>query len=176
MTEVGKEYGEALFLLAREEGEDAAILDALRAVREIFRVNPEYMELLSAPNIDKRERIDAVRDAFYGNVPDHLCFFLELLTERGHIREYEQCLHQFELCFDEANHHSFAKIYSAVPLKDAEKDALHQKLVSMSGHEVEMYFKIDPALLGGVVVKIDGKRIDGSLRSRITNLKEVMEE
>ena len=105
-----------------------------------------------------------------------LCSFLKLLTERGRIREYEECVHQFELCYDDAYRHSFAKVYSAIPLTDDQKERLHAKLEQHCGHMVEMHYKIDPSLLGGLKVKMDGQMLDGSLRSRISSIKEVIEE
>ena len=176
MTDAGREYGTALFELAKEEGIDKEMLEILREVRGIFRAEPEYMELLSAPTISAEERVKAVDQAFRNEVPEILCSFLKLLTERGRIREYEKCVHQFELCYDDAYRHSFAKVYSAIPLTDDQKERLHAKLEQHCGHMVEMHYKIDPSLLGGLKVKMDGQMLDGSLRSRISSIKEVIEE
>ena len=74
MTDAGREYGTALFELAKEEGIDKEMLEILREVRGIFRAEPEYMELLSAPTISAEERVKAVDQAFRNEVPDSLFF------------------------------------------------------------------------------------------------------
>ena len=68
MSDVSKEYGGALFDLACEENIEFDFLGQLRVVDGIVRDNPEYVKFLSAPNIPKSDRLEAVEAAFGGRV------------------------------------------------------------------------------------------------------------
>ena len=69
-----------------------------------------------------------------------------------------------------------ATVTSAVPLTDSEKQALNQKLNAMSKKTVTVRWAVDNTLLGGVIVEMNGKVLDGSLRHRLQKVKEVMEQ
>lgn len=174
MTGTSKEYAEALFLLAKEEQATAAYAEALSMVVEQIREQPAYMELLASPNIPKAERLAAVEQAFAGYLPEYVLYFLRLLIERGHIRSLPACAEEFEtLCQAEAGA-SVAEIVSAVPLTDEEKAALNRQLETTCGHAILPRYEVDTSLLGGVVVRVDGRVMDGSLKHRLQDMKEVM--
>ena len=59
--------------------------EAAKQLSAIFQENPDYIELLSAPNLPKPERIALAKQALSGNVPDTLCAFVQLLCERGYL-------------------------------------------------------------------------------------------
>ena len=87
MTRIAKNYADALYELARDEALDEQIYGQLRGIRELLEAEPEYVRLLSAPNLPKPERLAALDEAFSGRVHPYLLSFLKLLCERGHIRE-----------------------------------------------------------------------------------------
>ena len=175
MTDKSKEYAEALFLLSEENGESARVAEALDTVSAAFRENPAYMEFLSSPGIPKQERIDALGTAF-ASLPEIVVSFLQLLCERGRIREFDRCVAEFLALHRAAQSITTATVTSAVPLTDSEKQALNLKLNAMCQKTVAVHWAVDSALLGGVVVDMDGKVLDGSLRHRLQKVKEVMEQ
>ena len=76
MTDIGKEYGTALFMLACEENAKDIYADALALVGEAFSDNPGYIEFLASPSIPCDERIDALNKAFVAYVPENVISFL----------------------------------------------------------------------------------------------------
>ena len=68
------------------------------------------------------------------------------------------------------------EVTSAVPLTEEEKSALIAKLEKANGKKVSARFSVDPSVLGGIIVKSDGAVIDGSLRSKLDKVKEVIEK
>lgn len=174
MTNTSIEYAQALFALANEEGKVKEITASLDAVSEIFKENPEYLDFLSSPNIDKSERIKAIEDAFSGKIDEYVLYFLSLFCEKGHIRQYEECVAEYKNLCDIANKISVAEVVSAVELTENEKSALKKKLESVCGNFVTLNCSVDKELIGGVIVKVDGKVMDGSVRHKLRELKGAM--
>lgn len=85
MAQISKEYGSALFDAAGEHDETDSVYEAAKQLSAIFQENPDYIELLSAPNLPKPERIALAKQALSGNVPDTLCTFVQLLCRNAAI-------------------------------------------------------------------------------------------
>ena len=174
MTEIAKEYGTALFSLAMEEGKTEEYAEALRTVLGIFEQNPEYLSLLSGPSIPLGERLSSLREVFASALPVHVLSYLSLLCEKGRISCFGESAEEYFALLNASRNRSNAVVTSAVSLTDGEKDQLRRKLEALRGGTVQMTFSVDPSLLGGVVVEMDGKVLDGSLRHRFREVKEVM--
>lgn len=174
MTEISKEYGAALFMLACEKDAKAEYGSALENVKSVFEENPEYLEFLASPAIAKSDRLEAIGVAFNGKIPEDVVSFLQLMCEKGRISEFLEATEEYFNLLDASEHIQTAKITSAVELTADEKDALKKKLEAMSKNMVNMEYFIDESLLGGVVVEIDGRIIDGSLRKSLRDIKEVI--
>ena len=174
MAQMSKEYGTALFSLAKECDAEDEYKKALDTVLSVFRETPEYIDLLASPSIPKDERAEAVEQAFSGSVPEHVVSFLQLLCEKGHIRSFEGCVSEYNALYDASKKIAVAKVTSAVPLTDGEKDSLKQKLQKISGSNVCLECSTDKSLMGGLVVEINGKVIDGTLSHRLHEVKDVI--
>ena len=174
MAQVIKEYAMALFSLAQETDAVNEISEALDTVSAVMKENPEYTDFLASPNIPKSERTAAIEQAFSGSVPEHVVSFLSILCDRGRIRNLSECISEYRQLCDAANRISVAEISSAVELTENEKSALTKKLEKLCGNSVVLNCTVDPSLIGGMVVSVDGRVIDGSIRHRLHELKEVM--
>ena len=135
--------------------------------------NPEYLDFLSSPNIPKSERIAAIEQAFSGE-HEYIVSFLSLLCEKGRIREIRECISEFKQLCDAADKISVAQVTSAFELSESQRSALTAKLQKLCGNRVVLDCKTDNSLMGGVIVSVDGKVIDGSVRHQLHQLKEVM--
>ncbi len=173
MNRISKEYAFALFSLAREKHSEKAWEDALDDVLEQFRANPDYQVLLNAPNIPSAER-ESLLAAAFGGVPEEVLSFLQLLCTRGLMFAFEDCCAEYKKLTEAHLKISNVKVVSAAKLTREEADRLIQKLEKGSGRHVKAEFVVDPSLLGGMVVSVDGKIMDGSLRSRLRQVKEVI--
>ena len=79
MTQTGREYGTALFMLALEKDKKHEYRDALETVCSIFKAEPEYIEFLASPSIPMSERLGAVEAAFGAYVPEDVVSYIQLL-------------------------------------------------------------------------------------------------
>ena len=174
MNEICREYASALFALARENGAEEEYGRGLSAIAAAFREAPQYVDFLSSHGIPKEERISALFAVFSGRVPTHVLSFLSLLCEKGRAGEFFACVEAYEALLREWKETSVACITSAVSLTDEEKARLERKLEAVCGHAVSAEYRVDESLVGGVSITVDGRVMDGSLRRRLQEVKEVI--
>ena len=174
MTQFDREYAVALYALAAENGAQDDYVASLRVVVEALAQNPEYMDFLASPGISIRERLAALEEAFANAVHEHVLSLVQLLCEKGRVAALSDIAAEYKRMVDAYHRRSKAMVRSSVPLTEDEQRRLREKLENMSGHSVELVCQLDPTLLGGVVVEMDGRYIDGSLRRRLQEVKDVM--
>lgn len=174
MNEIGKEYGAALFALAREQDSLCDCAVGVQTITEAFAAQPDYLDLLTCPSIPLSERLAALTDAFADRVPEAVLSFLLLLCERGRMTCFGEAANEFTALLDAHNRVARAQVVSAVALTEAQKKRLQGKLEQQTKGRVETTYTTDPTLLGGLIVTLDGKVLDGSLRQRLRDIKDVM--
>ena len=174
MVQTEREYAEALFALAAEEGKTDEYLQALETVRSIVEENPEYIEFLASPAVELSERLGAIDEAFGENMPEYAVSFLKLLCENRRIRTLTDCIDEFSKLAMMFSNRTQAVIYSAVELSDEQKAGVCKKLEKLTQKAVEPTYIIDESLIGGLKIEVDGKTFDGSIRHRLGEMKDVM--
>ena len=174
MTETSKEYASALFDLAVDNHAEDEITASLHQVRDTLCAIPGALETLASPAIPKKERLALLEQAWGNAIPEHVMGFLQVLCAHGHIRELSDCVAAFDDLLDTARKLSTATVVSAVALTDPEKDKLQTQLEKRLGRTIRLECSVDASLLGGMIVTVDGKVMDGSLKHRLHEIKEVM--
>lgn len=173
MTQASKEYAAALFSIALENRCVRPWADALGEMAERMRENPAYCDLLTSPEIPAQEREELMRAAFAG-MPEEPLRMAALMLRRGRAWEIPEAADRFRQLADEAEKHKTARVVSAAPLTEEEKERLIRRLAGDTGAQITLSCETDPALLGGMLVEIDGRVIDGTLRTKLRELKEVI--
>ena len=174
MTTTSKEYAEALFELAVQDKQTEETLDGLVTVQSAMMQNPDYRALLASPAIGKEKRVQALEEAFGGKIPRMLLAVLRMMVSRGHIAALDGVVREYEALCRHFHGESAAEVTSAVPLKEAEMVELRSKLEKKLGRSVILHCTVDPGLIGGIRVEVDGRVIDGSIRNKLEEIKEVM--
>lgn len=173
MTAVSKEYASALFELSLELGKTDAVSSAVDTLTAAFKENPEYIDFLSCYGIPASERVAAVGEAF-ADIDGTALSFVQLVIEQGHIGKFFEIAEDFCELVLAYRRMTTATVYSAAPLTDAQKAALTKKLTAMRKKEVNISYVIDEKLTGGLVIDMDGTVIDGSIRHRLSEVREVI--
>ena len=174
MTDTSKSYADALFSLALETTTVAETLTALRAMLSGIYATEGALDLLASPSIPKDERCAVLEKAFGDVQPEHVMSFVGILVQHGHIRELNDCVEAYTALHDEHSRLSTAYVTSAVELTKGEKTELTEKLSRKFQRTIHLECAVDPSLLGGLIVNVDGKVIDGSLKHKLQEIKEVM--
>ena len=175
MTETARVYGGSLYELAQEEHLEEEILSEMKEIRALFRENPEYPRLLSEPSIPRKERIGLIDAAFGSQAEPYLVNFIKLLCEKNLLREFGGCCDEYLRRYNQDNGIAEATATSAVPLTEAQAEALKQKLEKLSGKKISLSLKTNPSLLGGVRVELEGKELDGTVKGRLDGLSRKLD-
>jgi F-type H+-transporting ATPase subunit delta len=174
MTEVATTYGQAMYDLARDEGKSQQILAELSVLDQSLSAEPEFIQLLSSPNIPKEERVQILDSSFRGKIDPYVLNFLKVLTEKGYMRHFSGCCQFYRQCYNKDNGIMPVIAYTAVPLSDELRRKLTAKLSTVTGKTIELDCRIDPETLGGVRLDFDGKQVDGTVRRRLEDIRGLL--
>ncbi|MFN6934368.1 MAG: F0F1 ATP synthase subunit delta [Tsuneonella sp.] len=168
-------YASALFELASEAGTVTAVESDLDTLASALNESPDFRALTTNPQVGRPAQgkaIDALSASF--GLSDLTRKFLGTLAANGRLSKLGDIVRAFRLIAASQRGEVTAEITSAHALTDAQIDQLKQKLTAREGRTVKLFTKVDPDLLGGLVVTIGSKRIDGSIRTRLNSLAQVM--
>ena len=171
---ISLEYAEALFTISCEEGCEEEYLRDVRLVGQLVAEDGEYMALLRSPNIPTEEKIRMLDLALGSRVKENVLSLLKLLCERNRIELLPLCIENYEKLYNQIKRVIVANVTSAVPLTCEEQAGIKSGLERKTGHRVELVCSVDESILGGVIIKTEDVILNGSLRRRIREVKEVI--
>ena len=174
MTGAGSVYGEALYTLAREEGLSQVILQQLKVLDSCFEAQPDFIRLLGAPNLPKAERCQILDNSFRGQVEPYVLNFLKILTEKGYMRYFSDCVKTYRDLYNQDNDILPVTAVTAVPMTEKQEKALTMKLQSITGKRIELVSKLDPNVLGGMRLDYDGKRVEDTVANRLDAVRNML--
>ena len=174
MTDAANVYGQALYELARDEGLAARILGELTVLKTSFSQEPGFLQLLAAPSVPKQERCQILHSALRSQVHPYVLNFLKILTEKGYIRHFTGCCNAFKRQYNQDNGILEVTAVTAAPLSDELRRKLSDKLSTISGKTIDLTCRVDPSTLGGVRLDWDGKQLDGTVRRRLDDIRDIL--
>ena len=173
MTALEKEYGDAIYALAAEEDCVDQVMEGLELAVGAFREDPGYLTLVQNPALPKEERLGLLDQAFAGT-HKYVLHLLKLLCERTGLGMTAGCLEQFRALVYAQRGILPVEVISAVPLTPAQREALTQTLSARTGKTIELHSKLDPAVLGGVKLRYEGRELDGTAAGRLDALRRLL--
>lgn len=172
---VSKIYGDALFDLCLEQHTLDTVTEEVEAVRRTFAENPEFMQLLNNPDIGKSEKIALVERVFKGRVSEDVVGFLTIIVKKERSAELIQILAYFKDRVKAYKKIGVADVTTPFELSKEWKERIEKHLLSTTGYvKMEMSYQVDPALIGGVVIRIGDTVVDNSIRSRLGKLSRTL--
>ncbi len=164
-------YGDALFQVAVESGECSELLEEVLGLKTVLSENKELGELMANPRFSKEERMDIIQNIFKGRLSTDLYGFLELLVTKNRYSELEGILDYFVNKVKEYQGIGHAYVTTAEELNDNQKQQIKQKLLETTKYNsIEIDYKIDPSLIGGMVVRIKDRVVDSSVKSKLERM------
>lgn len=174
MSRAENVYGDALYGLCKEENITDMVLQELQVLQSAFEATPDYLRLLSAPNISVQERCQILDECFRDKVHIYVLNFLKILTEKGFVKHFAGCVSAFQQLYDQDHNILPVTVVTAVGLTQDQCNRLAEKLSAMTGKTARLHNRVDPDCLGGVVLDYDGKRVDGSVAHRLESVREML--
>lgn len=165
---VARNYAEAMFAVGDKYG---ALLDAVAAA---VQLDERIATALESPRVSKAAKSQILERALKGEAPREFVRFLQAVVRRGRQGLLNEIAQEYQVLLDVKYH----RVHAGVTLA-SDSDARTQKqvidrLTKALGREVRAYFRSDPKILGGVVVRVGDRIYDGSVRRRLTALQRRM--
>ncbi len=169
-----KAYGEAFFSLCMEDAPESVtdILKELDALDAILRENPEFVKLMGTPTVSVEEKTSFIDELCQVGGVSELCRNLMcLLAERNRFGCFEGIVKNFREMYN--LHFGIAEITvtTKTPLSKKAYTDIVTKMSAITGKKISIREKLDPDIIGGIIIDYGSTRYDGSVKSRLIALK-----
>lgn len=169
--DAARSYANALFELAKVEDEVRRVEADMEKVVKTIKGHLKLKEVLGDASFPADKKRDIVRQVFEPELSPLTLNMLIMLVDAGRDGELAAVGAAYAEIAEAGTGAITAKVTTAVPLTDELRAGLSKKLSAMAGRDVELREMIDPTLLGGVVVEMGGRVLDGSVRGRLSDMK-----
>lgn len=170
-------YAEALFGIGKSSGKLAVFQANAEDFNALLERSKDLKVSLSHPNIRRAQRKAILEGVLSGCTYDPVFSnFLRLVVERGRIQYFSKIVASFSKLRDEADGRVRGVVYVASPMNASQRERLRQKLHERLGKEVLIEERIDPAIIGGLRLEVEGRVYDSSLQRHLERMREVMLE
>lgn len=173
---IANRYAEALFQLSEEENITKEIYNELHSVLNIVKNNKDLDNVLKSPLVAKAEKVQLIETLFNNKINNNLKNFLKILVEKGRISSLKSIELTFKQLLNDRDNIIEGTVISAIPLTGEKVKELEEKLSKKYNKNVTLENKVDKSILGGVLIRLGNTQIDGSVKTRLDNIKEQLSQ
>lgn len=166
---IARPYAQAVFQLARERNALDKWSNMLEAGDRIVR-DPALSELIDDPRVNQQQLIEIVLAAAADYLDEQGANFIRLLVQNDRLNQLPEIRELFESFRREAEQTVEARVITAFPLTEAQQRQIGEALEKRLGHTVVLTETVDESLLGGMMIRIGDRVIDGSITSQLSRL------
>lgn len=169
-------YAEALVGLAEEAGTAAEVREELTAIERLAADSADFRDFLVNPAIDTDERTQSLERMFRGRASDVVVDALQVMNRKGRIALAPAVAAVYRQLHDRFEKRVEVRVTSAVPLGDEQRRHLAEAIERSTGLTPTLDERVDPAIVGGLVVALGDVKVDASIATRLKNLSEALRE
>ena len=169
-SQVGRRYSKAIFDIAEEKKQVKEIYELLNSTMVLYRTDKEFKNFIRNPLISNEEKKLVLNEIFGKDNRDNLNILLYIL-DKGRINCIKYIVAEYLKIYYRKNRILDVRATFTKELTDEQKKKLIDKLSQKTGKEINLEIKIDKNILGGGVIRIGDKIIDGSIRRELDNWK-----
>ena len=169
--QLGKTYAQALLSASEKAGNTETIVNQLSMiVDEYLRKSPKLAAAFASPRIDSEEKCRVVDRVFGGDFDPLLLTFLKVMASRNRLGYVAAVRDGVLALHDEMIGRVLAKVRTAVPLDDALRASITERLSAVTGKQVRLSETVDQDLIGGMVIRIGDTVFDNSVSNRLDSI------
>ena len=170
MEEIAQVYSRSLFEVAKEHDKLDRIRDEVGGFADALAQNRELSVFFFSPYFSTQEKEDGLRRVVVDADPT-LVNFLQVLIENHRLPLIHRIRRQFDVLWDRENRRLPVEVTSAVELDRSVIEALEGRIREQTGQNVELESRVDPDVLGGIVLRVGNSILDASVRHRLEQLR-----
>ncbi len=171
--QVGALYAKAL-LGSVGDSVDSVVSELEAVVKECLDQHPLLEQALASPRISQDQKEGMLDRIFNGRIDNRLLNFLKILCRRGRIDSLRAVQITATILREEQLGRQRVTVTSSQPLTDAQRVNISQRLRAFDGKEAILIEKIDPTILGGVILRIGDKVLDGSVLGKMQSIRSAV--
>jgi F-type H+-transporting ATPase subunit delta len=173
MADLGIRYASALFDISQESGLLNDFLEQAQFVRD--NINSEDAQrVLTHPRISSEEKFAFLKNAFGEHVHEDLLGFMQLVVSKNRETYLLPALDKLVEMIRTHQHQTTARVVSAVPLSDAQAAQLTSTLEKKTGKKVDVTVLVDPSVVAGISIHVDGYFLDRTVKTMLKDMKETV--
>jgi F-type H+-transporting ATPase subunit delta len=170
VEELAQVYGRSLFQVALEHGRLDELREQLGQFADALDQRRELAVFFFSPYFSSQEKRDAL-DTLLDGADEIFINFLALLIENHRMPVIFRIRHEYERLWDEENRTLPVQITSAIALDDATTESLGRTIGERAGRKVTLAARVDPDILGGIIIRVGNSILDASIRNRLEQLR-----
>ena len=176
-SNIAKRYARAFFEIAREDQKYESYYSELTTFSSILEDNKNLKELFLNPVFDRDEKKAVVKSMLQKiNISTTTANFLKLLVDKRRIGILPEIENAYRQLMDDTLKRTRVNVRTAFPLSAELSGKLQERLEEMTGKKVEMAISEDGSLLGGIVVGVGDTLYDGSIKTQLRNIRNLLGE
>ena len=169
-SQVGRRYSKAIFDIAEEKNQVKEIYEMLNSAMVLYRTDKEFKNFILNPLIDNEQKKSVLNEIFGKDNSENLNILLYIL-DKGRMNCIKYIVAEYLKIYYKKNRILDVRATFTKELTDEQKKKLINKLSQKTGKEINLEIKIDKNILGGGIIRIGDKIIDGSIRRELDNWK-----
>lgn len=169
---IARKYSNALLESALESNRLDKVYNNLVFVIETINSNKQLNDFLVSPIIKADDKKDVINKIFSIHVENIVLDFLLVLADSNRLNVLEEILNQFSASYNKENNIVKPNVISAVELDDIQKQKITEKLETKLAKKIEPKYFVDNDIIGGLIIEIEDKTIDCSLKTKFNNMKK----
>ena len=170
-SQVGRRYSKAIFEIAEEKNQVKEIYEMLNSAMVLYRTDKEFKNFILNPLIDNEQKKSVLNEIFGKDNSENLNILLYIL-DKGRMNCIKYIVAGYLKIYYRKNRILDVKATFTKELTDEQKKKLIDKLSQKTGKEINLEIKVDKDILGGGIIKIGDKIIDGSIRRELDNWRK----
>jgi F-type H+-transporting ATPase subunit delta len=171
LNTIATPYAEALLQVAESRQETDTVADQVRGLLQVWSESAELREAMTSPVLEPDAKKAALLALFQDQITPSLQNLLKLLADRQRLPVMDAVLLRFLELYRDLRRITLATVRSATPLSSEQQEQLNQRVKAIAGTEVvELDVQVDPALIGGFIVRMGSQVIDASLSGQVRRL------
>ncbi len=167
---VAGRYARALFIITERRRETVAALEDLKGVRDLLATGSAVSSFLASPQVRMPDKRKLLGNALDGRALRSVAVFTDLLLRKKRLNLLPDVTRQFEALVEKLQGIRRAHVVSAVPLDEADSGRLHATLESYTRSKIRLTYEVDPAVLGGALVRIGDRVVDRTVRTLLDSI------
>ena len=167
-------YGTALVEAARDVGKEEQILEEAQAVVQLIEDEPDLHQFINYPGVSADEKKEVLKNIFEGRICNELLNFLYILVDKRRTMNFGRIIKVYKSLVEREEGVSYGTVYSVVKLSDERMAELEEQTSKLLQMNVKLENELDPSLLAGFKILVEGKIIDASYRKKFDELASQM--